>query len=478
MIKGSGDHATSMRASAQICTATRDPGRSDACYSGQTAVPGQSKSLIRAWYALTVLVLATLFAFVDRQVLVLVVEALKHDLRLSDIQIGLLQGLGFALFSVFASFPIAWLADRFERTWVLTGCVLFWSVSTAACGLAHSFMALFAGTIGVAAGEAALVPIVYSLIPDLFPDRGRMQANIIFFGATVLGMGLGLAFSAGTLGFIGSMKSTFPPALSSLAPWRLTFLALSIPGPAIALAIAFIGRTSRAHLGPSVSSTARASKIRLFDYFRVHGRAAILIFLAVGFNQLAGFAFFSWTPTAFVRLFGLSPQANGASFGFSYSCGAGFGLAIATVTARLWRRWAGTAAPVRAVAVMSLLVIVPTLMLSAATKPGQGYLLEGALISLVVAGLAMLPAMLQDMTPAALRARVIAVETIVYMLVGSCGPIAVGAISDHLGRGHRNLLIAVVAVMTFGFIVSAVCFRAAEPGYRKTVLAFQKVEFT
>jgi hypothetical protein len=79
-----------------------------------------SKIDARAWYALGVLVLATLFAFVDRQILVVIVEPLKHDLALRDVQIGALQGFAFAVFSVVAAIPLAWLADRFERSRVLS----------------------------------------------------------------------------------------------------------------------------------------------------------------------------------------------------------------------------------------------------------------------------------------------------------------------------------------------------------------------
>ncbi|MGH8322314.1 MAG: MFS transporter, partial [Steroidobacteraceae bacterium] len=205
-----------------------------------------AKSTGHAWYALAVLVLATLFGFVDRQILVLVVEPLKHDLSLRDVQIGTLQGLGPALFSVLAAMPLAWLSDRFERSVVLWVCVLFWSVATAACGFAYSFATLFAGMIGVAIGEAALVPIVYSLIPDLFPGPSRIRANIIFFAAAWLGAGLGLGLGGFILGSVESVRTALPEGMRALAVWRLTFMAVALPGPLIALAIALIGATPRA----------------------------------------------------------------------------------------------------------------------------------------------------------------------------------------------------------------------------------------
>src|SRR5690606_24393079 len=137
-----------------------------------------------SWYALAILSVTLLYSVIDRQVLMLLAQPLKNDLDLSDTQIGSLQGLGAALFAAIAVVPLGWLADRIDRRLVLAGCILIWSAAVASCGLATGYWGLLLSVAFLAAGESGLSPIVYALIPELFPERQRMLANFIFYAAT------------------------------------------------------------------------------------------------------------------------------------------------------------------------------------------------------------------------------------------------------------------------------------------------------
>src|SRR3546814_19889762 len=98
----------------------------------------QSRASLASWYALLVLSVATLYAVIDRQVIILLSQQLKADLHLSDTQIGSLQGFGAVLFASIAAFPLGWLADRMDRRVLLSLCVIVWSIGIATCGLATS----------------------------------------------------------------------------------------------------------------------------------------------------------------------------------------------------------------------------------------------------------------------------------------------------------------------------------------------------
>src|ERR1041385_3601047 len=100
------------------------------------------------WYVLAILVVMNVFAFIDRGIIGTLGQAMKDDLRLSDTQLGLLGGLGFAIFYGLFGIPIARLADRANRSVILSCAVAFWSVMTAACGLAQSFWQLLAARVG------------------------------------------------------------------------------------------------------------------------------------------------------------------------------------------------------------------------------------------------------------------------------------------------------------------------------------------
>ena len=108
-----------------------------------------------AWYVVVVLLLAYILAFVDREIIALLVPDIKASLQISDTQMSFLLGGAFAVFYTFFGVIIAWLADRGNRRWLIFVGVTFWSIMTAACGMAQSYSALFLARVGVGAGEAA-----------------------------------------------------------------------------------------------------------------------------------------------------------------------------------------------------------------------------------------------------------------------------------------------------------------------------------
>jgi len=127
------------------------------------AKAGSYPSPWRANVSLGVLVAAYAYSFLDRHILALMVEPIKASLKISDFQIGLLQGLGFGIFLSVASLPIGWLAGRYNRVRIVAAGIFLWSMMTITCGLAGSFGMLFLARIGLGVGEATQAPAGYSL---------------------------------------------------------------------------------------------------------------------------------------------------------------------------------------------------------------------------------------------------------------------------------------------------------------------------
>src|SRR5699024_9314318 len=219
------------------------------------------------------------FGFVDRQILALVVEPIKHDLALGDLQIGIIQGLGPALFAVIAGYPLAWLADRFDRRYLLIICILFWSAATAGRGLADSFESLLALTSGIAVGEAVLTPIIYSLIPDLFSGKRRELANFVFFGVSIIGVGFGLMLAGFAVASVEALRPLLPPGMQQMSSWRLVFFLVAIPGILVSLLALPIPGKRRAMPRTSASNPDKAS---LWNYLRAHRKAVLPIMTAAG----------------------------------------------------------------------------------------------------------------------------------------------------------------------------------------------------
>ncbi|WP_369122606.1 MFS transporter, partial [Clostridioides difficile] len=101
---------------------------------------------------------------------------MKAELHLSDTELGVMGGLSFALFYTALGLPIALLAERWSRTWIMTIALTLWSACTAACGLVGNFSQLFLARMGVGVGEAGGGPPPPSPASDHFPQEAPARA--------------------------------------------------------------------------------------------------------------------------------------------------------------------------------------------------------------------------------------------------------------------------------------------------------------
>lgn len=188
-----------------------------------------------AWYALIVLVIVYALNFIDRQILSILAEGIKRDLKLEDAQIGFLYGTAFAVFYALFGIPLGRLADSWYRGRLMAMGLVLWSSMTALSGFAGSFGALAAARIGVGIGEASASPAAYSMISDYFPKERRATALSIYSSGLYIGGGLSLPIG----GFVLSRWETaFPNAAEAplgLTGWQAAFLAVGLPGLLLAL---------------------------------------------------------------------------------------------------------------------------------------------------------------------------------------------------------------------------------------------------
>src|SRR3954469_3884991 len=123
---------------------------------------------------------ASIFTFLDRQILGILAQPIKADLHLTDTQFGAIGGLAFALLYSALGIPLAMLADRTSRSAVVAGSLAVWSAFTALCGAAVGYWSLFLSRLGVGVGEAGGVAPSYALIADYFPAERRARALAVF----------------------------------------------------------------------------------------------------------------------------------------------------------------------------------------------------------------------------------------------------------------------------------------------------------
>ena len=127
-----------------------------------------------AWYVVSILTLAYISSFIDRQILALLVEPIKADFQITDTQMSLLIGMSFALFYTLMGLPIGRMVDSRNRRNIISIGIAVWSIMTALGGMVRSFGQFFLARIGVGIGEATLSPAAYSIITDYFPKEKRV----------------------------------------------------------------------------------------------------------------------------------------------------------------------------------------------------------------------------------------------------------------------------------------------------------------
>jgi MFS family permease len=263
-----------------------------------------------AWYTLALLFLAYTIAWLDRQILTLLIPSIKADLGLSDTEISLLQGFAFSLLYTVAGIPIARLADRQSRRRIIAIGMVVWSAMTACCGFAKNFAMLFAARMGVGIGEAALSPSAYSLIADLFPPRRHATAYALFQMGSTIGGGLAMILGGALIAFLTHLDVSAIPGLNTLAPWQIAFIVVGLPG--VVCSLLFLSATEpqrRARAPIDVFDNS------VFRYLRAHAGPFASLFLAVGLLGMLSIGTAAWYPTFLMRLHGFTPAQAGYCYG-------------------------------------------------------------------------------------------------------------------------------------------------------------------
>ena len=405
-------------------------------------------------YVLALLVVVYTFNFIDRVIVGILAEPIKRDLALTDTQLALMGGAAFALFYTLLGVPVARLADRASRTWIMTGALALWSGFTSLCGQAQSFAQLLLARVGVGVGEAGGVAPAFSLISDYFPPRQRARALAVFSFGVPIGSGLGT--------LLGGL-------VASWVDWRVAFLAVGAGGLLLAPVFRLTVREpERGGLdGPALPSAAGpspAARRSLAEVLRMlAGKPSFLLLtLGASSSSVVGYGLLFWTPSFFMRSHGLS-LAQTAWF-------VGLGT-LAFGVAGIWLGgWAADRFGARHKPAYAL---VPALLLVSIVP----FLVAGALVPSVVAALALFSvpmalnagwtgpvySTLQHLVVPQVRATASAVFLFMINLIGiGGGTLFVGALSDYLAPrfGHDALRYALVVAAGFYF-PSAALFWAA-----------------
>ena len=397
------------------------------------------------WLLLVLLSLAYFFNQADRVLFGLLTIPIQEEFGLTDLQVGFVNTALFVTIAV--TVPIAGIVgDRFNRKWVITFSLIFWSLMTAATGLVGGMCGLVVlRSILTGGGESFYTPSAYALLASHHRET-RSVAMAVHQAALYIGLMFSGAIVAWVLAKLHA-ASWVASVFGDKGYWRPVFIVFGLAG--LLLGVAFVwllkdvaeGRNAAARTGESAfASRCERGGFPFFRSLRAFFCCPTLVLNVIGFVAIvfANNAYISWAPKFVARKFGLSVGAagNGAML---YHHLAAFVAIIAAgwLTDAMIRR----GHPRFRLAFQSVAMLLGAPMLiyvgfaPTVVSVFAAMTLYGAFRGFYEANT---QASAFDVVRPEHRATVVALADLFAMLIGSLSPLMVGALSDRMGmRGFE-----------------------------------------
>lgn len=407
---------------------------------GEAEQPG-----LHRWYVLSLLTLTSAFSVADRLVFGILVEDIKAAFQLSDFQLGLLGGAAFSLVYVLAGFPAARMADRSVRKNIVAAAISFWSLMTAACGMATGFWTLFMARTGVGVGEGCSGPSSQSLVADFFARHELAKA----MGFLTLGSTIGTATGL-TVG--GQLAEWFD--------WRWAFILMGLPGMLIGAALFLTVREPpRGRYAPKGTDMTQLPLGRTIMSL-VTNRVFMGLALGWAVQIMIGYALAFWMAAVMLRQFPISTGDVGLYLGFTFFLGGipgpilgGYLTHWLTLRDERWRAWLP--------GLVSLGCVVPLALSLSSSGFGAFLGWFGLAYAIYVASQAGILSGIQTAVEPASRGFAVAFALFFNNLVGQAlGLAVIGAASDALtpAYGASALALAVFGVCLVSGLASLAIF--------------------
>jgi MFS transporter, Spinster family, sphingosine-1-phosphate transporter len=391
----------------------------------------------RNTYSMVLICIAMAFDYLDRSLLAVLLEPIRHEFSLTDTQLGMLSGIAFGLsYSVLGILMSRW-ADVGNRRALLGWALLFWSLMTSLCGAVQNYSQLFLARVGVGVGEACGAPTSHSLATDYFPPARHGQAASYLASASMVGSIIGLIAGG---------------AIAAAAGWRMAFFAGGVPGLLIAVLMLKTLAEPRTHARvPALAEVFGRESVELMKYL-LRKRTFILIALAFSSISLLSLGLQQWGPSFMVRSFHIGLARVGLIYGSVVSGSLLLGAMLGgPLTVRARTHGVAWLAYVPAIC---CLLAVPSYAL-AFTSQGLALFIVGSVCGGLLLGAATPPvyACIYGIAGASRRAVAMALVLLIFNLLGlGLGPLLIGLLSDALRslagtESLRYSLLAVVAIL-------------------------------
>lgn len=251
-------------------------------------------------YVMLIAFLVVMISLMDRYVVSILIEQIKHDLSLSDTQLGWLVGPAFVVVHILCQLPLARLADRSVRTAMISVSMALWSLFTVAAGFAKNFPVLLITRMGVGVTEAACAPALASLLSDFFSAKRRGLAMSMLSVGGVAGIGAGMILG----GFVGENYG-----------WRTALIVAGLPGILLSLVVWLTvkeprrGAADQAARDPASTLPQRSTLKVLQTLFGK--RTFCWLMVGASLSMVTSIGRGAWEPVFLIRVYELNQSTAG-----------------------------------------------------------------------------------------------------------------------------------------------------------------------
>lgn len=386
---------------------------------------------LRSWGVLALFCVASVISVIDRGILTLVVEPVRADLMISDLQISLLQGLSFGLFYAIMGIPLGLMADRVSRKRLLIFGIVVWSLATMYGAEAASFGELFAARLLVGLGEAALAPCAVSTIADMFPSGRRGRPISVYLLGQAIAPGIGLFITALVLDAAPTGAFDGIPILSDLAPWRIVFFICGAMGLVVAAMLLLYREPPRRDARPAHGA---GGFTHAFVYLRRNWKLFLPFYVGFAVVTMHTYGLAGWNATYLIRTFGRSEVEVGQWLGTgAMIAGAGGALLAGWINDRIARK-SGPAGKLRLLMTICVLALPSTLVVLA---PSFGFGLAMVILSIAIMPMlgTTMVSTITELVPGNMRGVSVSLFGMTNTLLGATmGPLLIAVATEKLYR--------------------------------------------
>lgn len=426
-----------------------------------------------AWYVVSILTLAYISSFLDRQILSLMVDDIRRDMKISEFQISLLMGFSFALFYTLLGLPIGRLADRYNRRNIIIWGIVIWSFMTGACGLVRNYGQFFLARVGVGIGEATLSPTAYSMITDYFPKHKLATALSVYAMGIYLGSGLALVIGGQAYQLAAIYPTWTIPLIGEVYAWQMVFFFVGLPGILIALLMFTVREPVRKDIHPDKQSVSFKD---LFQYLGKHRKMILTHNFSFALLTLATYGGSYWIPAHLMRNFAWTKAEVGLKYGLIITFFATIGVLIGGRLSDYWFK-SGYQNSRQAV----ILIGIIGLMISLFILPW--IVNESLLITILVFiaffssfGIGTGTAVVQEIVPPTMRAQASAIFLFVVNLIGlGIGPSLVAIVTESIFQDDKAVGFSLMLVSTLALMIAVLLVFMSMKPYRQSLATIEEM---